>query len=86
MLGVSMDDDGWSVVKPFIAEKKVNYPIVVGNEKVTQAYGGVDALPTTLVIDQAGRIAFIHAGLIGKDVYQREIDGLLAKKSEHAGL
>jgi cytochrome c biogenesis protein CcmG/thiol:disulfide interchange protein DsbE len=86
VLGVSMDDDGWKVVKPFLAEKKVNYPVLLGDEKMNQAYGGIDSLPTTLMLDQDGRIAFIHAGLISKKIYQQEIDELLAKKPENARL
>jgi predicted transcriptional regulator len=36
------------------------------------------------VLDQQGRIAFIHAGLVSKKIYQQEIDQLLAKKTEVA--
>src|SRR5258707_420413 len=32
VIGVSMDDEGWKVVTPFIREKKLNYTIVIGNE------------------------------------------------------
>ena len=31
-IGVSMDADGWKSVKPFLAEHKLNYPVVIGNE------------------------------------------------------
>jgi len=77
VLGVSMDVEGWKVVKPYIAEQKVNYPIVLGNEAVNAAYGGIESLPTTLLIDRDGRIAFIHSGLIGKNEYRKEIVQLL---------
>ena len=32
VLGVSMDDDGWTSVKPYVAEKKINYRVVVGDD------------------------------------------------------
>src|SRR5215472_6032378 len=51
VLGVSMDDDGWKVVKPFIAEMKMNYRVVLGNDQVAKDYGGLDALQTTFIID-----------------------------------
>jgi peroxiredoxin len=79
VLGVSMDDDGWKAVRPFVAQSKINYPIVVGTEETSQQYGGIDALPTTFVIDQEGRIASIHQGLVSKSEYEKEIRDLLDK-------
>jgi peroxiredoxin len=77
VLGVSMDDDGWKSVKPYLAEKKMDYTVVVGNDQVAQSFGGIDSLPTTFLIDRDGRIAFAHMGLAGKDTYEKEIRGLL---------
>jgi peroxiredoxin len=77
VLGVSMDEDGWSAVNPYVASQKVNYPIVLGNEHVNMLYGGIEALPTTLLIGRDGRVAFVHAGLINKNEYVKEITQLL---------
>jgi peroxiredoxin len=77
VLGVSMDDDGWRAVKPFLREKAVNYPVLLGDGPVAQMYGGVESLPTTFVIDREGRIAAEHVGLAGKSTYEREILKLL---------
>jgi peroxiredoxin len=77
VVGVSMDEDGWKAVKPYLATKKIDYPIVVGNDDVAKAYGGVDALPSTFIIDREGKIAFSHSGLVGKDTYDTEIRSLL---------
>jgi peroxiredoxin len=77
VLGVSMDEDGWSVVNPYVASQKVNYPIVLGNEQVNMLYGGIEALPTTLLIGRDGRVAYLHAGLITRSEYLKEITQLL---------
>jgi peroxiredoxin len=77
VLGVSMDDDGWKVIKPYMAEHGINYPIVLANEEVNESYGGIEALPTTLLIGRDGKIKFLHAGLIGRDDYEKEIRQLL---------
>ena len=77
VLGVSLDDDGWKSVKPYIAEKKIDYTVVVGNDQVSKSYGDVESLPTTFIIDRDGRIAFVHMGLAGKDTYEKEIRSLL---------
>ncbi len=77
VLGVAMDDEGWQAVKPYLTERKVNYRVLMGDDSVTQLYGGVDSLPTTFVIDKDGRIASAHVGLVGKNEYLGEIQALL---------
>jgi cytochrome c biogenesis protein CcmG/thiol:disulfide interchange protein DsbE len=77
VLGVSMDDGGWTDVKPFMAEKKINYRIVLGDQKTSDMYGGVEALPTTFIIDRDGRIASVHVGLVDKKEFDDAIQKLL---------
>ncbi len=77
VLGVSMDDDGWDAVRPYVEKHRINYRMVVGDENVSQLYGGVDALPTTFLIDREGKIASVHIGLVSKSAYQNDIDSLL---------
>jgi peroxiredoxin len=78
IIGVSMDEDGWSAVKPYMAEHKMNYRVLLGNDSVSQLYGGVESLPTTFLIDRDGRFAFSpHIGLAGKNEYLNEIQTLL---------
>jgi cytochrome c biogenesis protein CcmG/thiol:disulfide interchange protein DsbE len=86
VLGVSMDDDGWSAVKPYMEEHKINYRVLLGNDSVSQLYGGLDALPTTFIIDREGNIAYPHVGLIGKNEYLNEIQSLLDVKPTSAAL
>ena len=79
VVGVSMDEDGWNVVKPYLQERKVNYRVLLGTDMLGQLYGGVDSLPTTFLIDRSGKIASVHIGLAsGKDGFQNEINSLLA--------
>jgi cytochrome c biogenesis protein CcmG/thiol:disulfide interchange protein DsbE len=77
VLGVSMDDDGWKAIKPFADEKKINYRIVLGDDKTSDQYGGVEALPTTFVIDRDGRIASVHVGLADRKDFENAIEKLL---------
>lgn len=82
VLGVSMDEGGWDDVKPYIEQRKINYRILMGTDAVGQAYGGVDSLPTTFLIDRSGRIAASHVGLEkGKNELRDEIDHLLQDQS-----
>lgn len=79
VIGVSMDEDGWSPVLPYVTEQKINYPIVLGKNDVLQAYGGLESLPTTLIIDRRGRVAATHVGLVSKSVYERDIKAALSE-------
>ena len=83
VLGVSMDEDGWNAVKPYIAEHKLNYRILLGNDSVSQLYGGLDSLPTTFVLDREGKRAFPpHIGLINKSEYVQELQSLLPTQAK----
>lgn len=77
VLGVAMDDDGWKAVKPYVSDHKFNYRVVLGNDSVATSYGGIDALPTTFVITQNGKILTSHIGLVNREDYVKEIESLL---------
>lgn len=83
-IGVSMDDDGWKSVRPFLEENKLNYPIVIGDKHLADLYGGVPSMPMTLLIDQNGKIADSHAGMVDKDVFESEIQELLRDRGNDA--
>jgi len=75
-VGISMDDHGWKSVEPWIQEKKVNYPIVIGNEGLGTQYGLV-GMPLTALVDREGRIADVHSGIVEKRATQQKIRDLL---------
>jgi hypothetical protein len=57
---------------------KMNYRVLLGNDDVSNAYGGLDSLPTTLLIDRQGRIAAVHVGItMGKKEFEDAITKLL---------
>lgn len=77
VIGVSVDEDGWDAVRPFLAARQVNYPVVVATPEVEMKYGGVEALPMSFLIDRNGLIASTHVGLVTKKTYEDEIRQLL---------
>lgn len=76
-IGVSMDDDGWKSVKPFLEEHKLNYPVVIANQDLANRYGGLPSLPMTLLIDRNGKISESQAGMVDKDAFENKIKALL---------
>jgi peroxiredoxin len=77
VLGVAVNEDGWDDVKPFLARMKVNYRVVMGDDRTAEAYGGIDAIPTTLLIDKQGKIAAIHVGLADPKDFEDGVEALL---------
>ena len=84
VLGVAMDDEGWEAVKPFLADLGVNYRVVMGNDNIAETYGGVDALPTTFLIDRSGKIAAVHVGLASKKDFEDGVQELLQSPATSA--
>ena len=84
VLGVAMDDEGWQAVRPYLASKKVNYRVAIGDDSMANLYGGVESLPTTFILDRDGRIARTHVGLVSKGEYENDIQELLKQKRNSA--
>ena len=85
VLGVSMDEDGWQAIKPFVSEAGINYRILLGDDKVSDLYGGIDSLPTSFVIDREGRIAAVHIGLVSKSRYENDLQQLFETPAKTVG-
>jgi thiol-disulfide isomerase/thioredoxin len=79
VIGISMDEDGWKVVRPYMESAKINYRIAIGDDALAQKFGGVTSLPETFLVDRNGRIAGRHVGVVSKSDYQSEIVRLLKK-------
>jgi thiol-disulfide isomerase/thioredoxin len=77
IVGVSMDEAGPDVVKDFVGKYGVNYPMVMGDEDVLKAFGGVEALPTTFLIDRNGQIRDRKVGAEPTEVYEQKIVSVL---------
>ena len=76
IVGAAMDDEGASVVGPFVAKEKfdvdgekmlINYPIVLGNDDIGSKFGGILGLPTSFVITRDGKISKHIMGLVNHD-------------------
>jgi peroxiredoxin len=76
IVGVSMDD-GPEPVRDFSRRFKMNYPVVMGNAKIGELYGGVLGLPIAFVIGRDGRIYAKHLGATDVLILEKEIVNLL---------
>lgn len=77
-LGVSVDDP-ISKLKPYAAQLKMNYPVLIGDgrDDVKEAFGPLWGLPTSFLIGRDGKICKKHTGFATKEEFEREIKALL---------
>ncbi len=80
IIGVSIDDDE-RALRSFVARAGIEYPIVVGNEKITDAFGGVLGLPTTFIIGRDGKVDGKQVGVTDFAALERQITPLLRRRS-----
>jgi peroxiredoxin len=78
VVGASMDEDGWKVVKPFLETAKVPYRIILGDQPMAKKYG-IETMPDTFLIDRQGRIAATYVGLVDKDNVETNIRTMLSQ-------
>jgi cytochrome c biogenesis protein CcmG, thiol:disulfide interchange protein DsbE len=76
IVGVSLDDDS-APVAALTRKRHVNYPILMGNEQIGTAYGGILGLPVTFLIDRQGIIAARYKGETSLAAMERDLKRLL---------
>lgn len=86
VLGIAMDDEGKSVVAPFLAKERfdvngeklpMNYPIVIGNDDIADKFGGLFGYPTSVLVSPDGKIVKRITGIISEDEITKAIEELL---------
>lgn len=86
VLGIAMDEDGKPVVAPFVAKERydvngqklpMNYPIVIGDEKVADKFGGLLGYPTSILISKDGKQLQRTTGILNYEETTKQIEGAL---------
>jgi thiol-disulfide isomerase/thioredoxin len=74
IIGVSSDEGSTSDVAKFVADHRMNYPVVMEKDfpAVTKAFPGIFALPTTFVIDEDVMMVQKHVGLLNPALIEQE--------------
>lgn len=77
IIGISLDQEGWNAVTPFVKKNNIRYPVVLGSEEIIEAYGGINAIPSTFVVDKNGNIADHHVGYLNRQTLEKKLKELL---------
>lgn len=81
VVGVAMDQDSVNTVPSFVAAYHVPYPILLPRP-FSSAAEGVQALPTTFLIDRRGRVANITVGALDEASFRRALERLLQEPGD----
>jgi peroxiredoxin len=77
IVGVSLDRGGPDVVRRFIDNEQVNYQVVLGDDRIVGAFGGVEAIPTTVIIDRNGVVRYRKVGAMETAQFEAVLEPLL---------
>lgn len=79
VLGVSVDEDGWAAVNPYVEKTKVTYRMVLAGKSTTDDYA-VTSMPATFIIDRKGRIAATYVGLVERTDIETNLKTVLGRR------
>jgi len=75
VLGLALDWDDEKQVKAFARKVGHTYPLVLGNDASEKIFGKVKGLPTTIVYDPNGKIAYQKTGTVTRELLGRIVKG-----------
>jgi peroxiredoxin len=70
IIGISVDKISPKSVLKFAEEYKINYPVVMSTNKIQKDYEPGPYIPTTIIIDQEGKIRHRHIGYMSKEALE----------------
>jgi thiol-disulfide isomerase/thioredoxin len=76
VVGISMDEGGGEAARKFARDYRVGYPILLPDQRFPFA-NRVEDLPTSLLIDQHGKVAKTYIGAVSEATFHHDIDKLL---------
>jgi len=64
-------------LKQIVTQLGLAYPVLQGNEGVSKAYGGVELVPLTFIVDRQGNIVHKILGARSKEEFEKLVKPLL---------
>jgi cytochrome c-type biogenesis protein len=86
ILGIAVDEEGKSVVAPFVAKEKfdvngqqlpMSYKILIGNDDAADKFGGLWGYPTSILISRDGKQIKRVTGMISPDEMNKAVESQL---------
>jgi thiol-disulfide isomerase/thioredoxin len=76
VIGISQDEVPVDLVRRFAADHRMNYPVVMSTPEIEKLFPGVNALPTSFIVDRESRIVQKHVGMLTASLTEQETRAL----------
>ena len=77
VLGISLDNLQSNQIRTFAENYKISYPVLHGTQtelgSISRAYGGIEAIPTTFLVDREGHIQEMYVGARSERTFMEDI-------------
>ena len=73
IVGIAVDAGGREVVEPFAKQHGIEYPVLLGSERLAREYGA-PGFPALAVVDAAGALDSLHLGVIDPDELEQAVE------------
>ena len=77
VVGLSVDQQGASVVAKFVEKRKINYPVLLAESKTTMDFGGVYGIPVAFLVNKSGNVVKKYTGYVQHTILEKDIRSLL---------
>lgn len=77
VIGVSMDQGGEGPVQRVITKTGINYPVVMGDAKISRDFGGIFGIPASFLVDQSGTVRKRFDGWTSHNQFVEQIKQVL---------
>ena len=81
VLGITVESGPLKDIKPKVEDFQMKYPVVVGNDKVVEGFGGLIGFPTTFIVDKDWRVYKKYMGMTRnkRDMIEKDLQKLIAE-------
>ena len=76
VIGISQDEVPVDLVRRFAGDHRMNYPVVMSTPEIERLFPGVNALPTSFIVDRESRIVQKHVGMLTASLTEQETRAL----------
>ena len=77
VLGLALDWQNPTGLKNFAATNSINFPILIADYDVIKGFGGVEAIPTTILVEPHGLVVTRFTGLTEKGAITNYVEAVL---------
>lgn len=77
VVGLSVDQQGASVVSKFVKKQEIKYPVLMAESKTTVDFGGVYGIPVAFLVNKSGNVVKKYTGYVQHTILEKDVKGLL---------